>query len=143
MPLVEQELPTLPEHMSSSPVFSWVHVTRSLVICVCFVDRCLSFYPFVLSWCCLSFDLRILITLWYLQALLSCPDIPSNGGGRTASHPRRLGVPMLFIEIRVDQSFVYCVIVCLFVANPFGTCIDYTSICNFWFPNNDYHYLWK
>ena len=143
MPLVEQELPTLPEHMSSSPVFSWVHVTRSLVISVCFVDRCLSFYPFVLSWCCLSFDLRILITLWYLQALLSCPDIPSNGGGRTASHPRRLGVPMLFIEIRVDQSFVYCVIVCLFVANPFGTCIDYTSICNFWFPNNDYHYLWK
>jgi hypothetical protein len=32
MPLVEQELPTLPEHMSSPPVFSGVRVTRSLVI---------------------------------------------------------------------------------------------------------------
>ena len=29
--IVEQELPTLPEHMSSSPVISGVRVTRSLV----------------------------------------------------------------------------------------------------------------
>jgi hypothetical protein len=28
------------------PVFSGVRVTRSLVLCLCFVDRCLSFYPF-------------------------------------------------------------------------------------------------
>jgi len=40
--LVEQELPTLPEHLSSPPVFSGVHVTQSLVLCVCFVDCCLS-----------------------------------------------------------------------------------------------------
>ena len=46
MVLVEQELPTLPEHLSSSPIFSDVGVTRSLVLCVCFVDRCLSFCPF-------------------------------------------------------------------------------------------------
>jgi len=41
--------------------FSGVRVTRSLVLCVCFVDRCLffSFWPL----CCLFFfDLRILIT---------------------------------------------------------------------------------
>ena len=44
MPLVEQELPTLPEHLSSPPVFSGVRVTRSLALCVCFADRC----PFVL-----------------------------------------------------------------------------------------------
>jgi hypothetical protein len=59
--LLEQELLTLPEHLSSPPVFSGVHVTRSLVLCVCFVDRCLSFCPFFL-WplCCLSFiDLRL------------------------------------------------------------------------------------
>jgi hypothetical protein len=31
---VEQELPTLPEHLSSPPVFSGVHVTRSLVLYV-------------------------------------------------------------------------------------------------------------
>jgi hypothetical protein len=41
--LVEQELLTLPEHLSSPPVFIWVRVTRSLVSYVCFVDRCLSF----------------------------------------------------------------------------------------------------
>ena len=43
---VEKELPTLPEHMSSPPVFSGVCVTRSLVLYVCFVDRCLSFCTF-------------------------------------------------------------------------------------------------
>jgi hypothetical protein len=31
VPLVEQELLTLPEHLSSPPVFSGVRVTRSLV----------------------------------------------------------------------------------------------------------------
>ena len=58
VPLVKQELLTLPEHMSSPPVFSGVPVTRSLVLCVCFVDRCLSFWPL----CCLSCDLRVLFT---------------------------------------------------------------------------------
>ena len=41
---------TLPEHLSSLPVFSGVRFTRSLVLCACFVD------------CCLSFDIRILVT---------------------------------------------------------------------------------
>ena len=31
------------------PVFSGVCVTRYLVLCVCFVDRCLSFYTFSLG----------------------------------------------------------------------------------------------
>jgi hypothetical protein len=42
--LEEQELLTLPEQLSSPPVFSGVRVTRSLVLCVCFVDRFLYFY---------------------------------------------------------------------------------------------------
>ena len=51
MPLVEQELFTLPEHLNSPPVFSGVRVTRSIVLCVCFVDRCLPnfFLAIVLS----------------------------------------------------------------------------------------------
>jgi hypothetical protein len=49
--LVEQELPTLPEHLSSPPVFSGVRVTRSLVLYVCFVDRCLSFCIFSFGHC--------------------------------------------------------------------------------------------
>ena len=61
--LVEQELLTLPEQLSSPPVFSGVRVTRSLVLYVCFVDRCLSFCTFFFwSLCCLFlFDIRILI----------------------------------------------------------------------------------
>jgi hypothetical protein len=61
--LVEQELLTLPEHMSSLRIFNGVHVSQSLVLCVCFVDRSLSFCIFFF-WplCCLFFfDVRILI----------------------------------------------------------------------------------
>jgi hypothetical protein len=50
MSLVEQELPTLPVHLSSPPVFSGVRSTWYLVLCVCFVDRLFFF------------DIRILIT---------------------------------------------------------------------------------
>ena len=58
-PLMVQELPTLPGKLSSPPVFRGVRVTQSLVLCVCFVDCCLSFWPL----CCLSFfNLQILIT---------------------------------------------------------------------------------
>jgi hypothetical protein len=41
VPLVEQELLTLPDHLRSPPVFRGFRVNRS--VCVCFVDRCLSF----------------------------------------------------------------------------------------------------
>ena len=37
---------TLPELLSSPPYFSGVCVTRSLVLCVCFVDRRLRFLRF-------------------------------------------------------------------------------------------------
>ena len=47
--LVEQELPTVPEHLEFTPVFSGVRVTRSLVLCVCFTDRYLSFITFSLA----------------------------------------------------------------------------------------------
>ena len=40
---------------------------RSLVICVCFVDRCLSFSPFS-SGHCVAGPSSILITLWYLHS---------------------------------------------------------------------------
>jgi hypothetical protein len=51
VPLVEQELLTLPEHLSSPLVFSGVCVIRSLVLCICFVDRCLSFCLFSFGHC--------------------------------------------------------------------------------------------
>jgi hypothetical protein len=54
VPLVEQEMHT--------PVFSGVRVARPLVFCVVFC-RCFFFSFFFWTLCCLSFVLRILITL--------------------------------------------------------------------------------
>ena len=51
VPLVEQELLILSEHLSSSPVCSGLRVTQFLVLCVCLVDRCLSFCPFSFGHC--------------------------------------------------------------------------------------------
>ena len=44
---MEQELLTLPENLSSPPVFSAVRVTRSLILYVCFVDRVCPFVLFL------------------------------------------------------------------------------------------------
>jgi hypothetical protein len=43
-----------PIQLSSPPVCSGVRVTRSLVLCVCFVDHCLSFCPFSFGHCVVS-----------------------------------------------------------------------------------------
>jgi hypothetical protein len=47
VPLVDQELLTLPKHMCSPPVFN---ITRSLVLCVCFVDFC-PFWSIACDYC--------------------------------------------------------------------------------------------
>ena len=80
VPLVEQELLTLPEHLSSLPVFSGVRVIRSLALYVCFIDRCLSICIFFFGplRCLFFFNIRILITplvssnssYWAFQSLL-------------------------------------------------------------------------
>ena len=81
MSLVKQELFTFPEHLSLPSVFSEIRVTRSLVLCVCFVDRCpfvllllalvlsvfLSFGPCVV---CSSSICEFWLPLWCLQILL-------------------------------------------------------------------------
>ena len=51
VPLVEQELLTFLWDLSSPPSFSGIRVTRSLVVCVCFVDSCLSLCPFSFGHC--------------------------------------------------------------------------------------------
>ena len=72
MSLVEQELHILPEHLSSPQVFGGVRVTRSLVLYVCIVDRCLSFCTFSFGHCvvCSSSIYEFWLPLWYLQTLL-------------------------------------------------------------------------
>ena len=54
--------PCFPYQMMFVSLNSGVRVTRSLVLCVCFVDRCLSFF-FLLAIVLSVFDIRILITL--------------------------------------------------------------------------------
>jgi hypothetical protein len=70
VPLVDQELLTLLEDLGSSPVFNVVRVTRPLVLCVCFVDPCLSFCTFSFGHCfvCSSSIYRFWLPLWYLLA---------------------------------------------------------------------------
>jgi hypothetical protein len=73
VPLVEQELPTRPEHPSSPPVFSGVRVTRSLVLRVCFVDGCLSFCTFSFDHCVVFSSLiyGFCLPLWFFKLFLS------------------------------------------------------------------------
>jgi hypothetical protein len=47
---------TLPEHLSSSRFFCGIHVTRSFVLSVCFVDRCLSLCPFSFGICVVCYS---------------------------------------------------------------------------------------
>jgi hypothetical protein len=70
---------TFPEHLNSTPVFSGVHVTRFLALCVCFVDRCLYLCTFSFGHCvvCSSPIYGFWLPLWYLQTLLQL--IISNG----------------------------------------------------------------
>jgi hypothetical protein len=69
--LVEQELLTLPEHLRSPRIFSGVRVILSLGLCVCFVDRCLSFCTFSFGYCVVcSSRYGFWLPLWYLQTLL-------------------------------------------------------------------------
>ena len=57
----------------SSPLFRGVHVTHSLVFCVCFVDRCLSICTFSFGHCvvCSSSIYGFRLSLLYLQTLLT------------------------------------------------------------------------
>ena len=64
VPLVEQELLTL----RSTWVFSEVRVTRSLVLCVCFIDRCLSFFHNSLVHCIVC---SLSIYIFWLPVLVS------------------------------------------------------------------------
>jgi hypothetical protein len=73
--IVEQELLTLPEHLSSPSVFSEVRATRSLVLCVCFLDRCLSICPFYFGHCvvCPFYFGHCVVGPFYFGHCVVCP----------------------------------------------------------------------
>ena len=120
--IVEQELLTLPEHLSSPLVFSGVRVTRYLVLYVCFVDHCLFFCTFSFGHCVVCSSV-----FWPLCCLFFC---------------------LLVIVLSVLLSFGHCVVCssvfrplcCLFfcllaivlsVLLSFGHCVVCSSIYGF------------
>jgi hypothetical protein len=83
--------------------------TISLVLCVCFVDRCLSFCTFSFSHCvvCSSSIYGLWLPLWYLQTLLK-------------------SVSVLFLY--TDSDIVhFCVLLFSFMATCFLWCNIYIS----------------
>ena len=77
---MEQELPTLPEHLTSPLVLSGVRVAWSLIFCVvlCFVDCCFSFWSFSFGHCPPYFDLWILTT----PLISSSSSYPNSFNGK-------------------------------------------------------------
>jgi hypothetical protein len=82
MPLVEQELPTVPEHLNSPTwgscysIFSLIWMfSRSLFVLLCF---------FFWSLCCLFFDIRFLIA----------PLVPSN----SSCELQKIVSPLIIVE---------------------------------------------
>jgi hypothetical protein len=72
VPLVEQELPTRPGHLSSQPDFNGVRVARSLVLCV---ELCRSLFvllSFFFCHCVVCPSIyEFWLPVWCLQTLLS------------------------------------------------------------------------
>ena len=72
VPLVEEEMLTLPEHLSSPLLLSGVRGTWSVVLCVCFSDRCLSFCICPFGNCVVCSSIYWLwLPHWYLQTLFA------------------------------------------------------------------------
>jgi len=104
VPLVEQELLTLPEHPSSPPVFSVVRVARSLAWCVCFVDCCLSVCAFSFGHCvvCSSSIYGFWLPLWYLQTLLILMKFSNTV---LISEQRSKDAKRQFVYFRLHQTY--------------------------------------
>jgi hypothetical protein len=58
--LMDHELLTFPEHLSSPAVVVGMRFTRSLVLCVYFIARCLSFCLFSFGQCVVCSSILII-----------------------------------------------------------------------------------
>jgi len=113
--VVLHELFTLPQHMSSPPVFSGVRVARSLVFCVIFC----RFFVWPLR--CLTFDIRLLVTplvssnfTWHQRAMgvtFSKPrhpfTSPSRGELSNSFFPHNHPIPLSHRYTRKCKSTSY------------------------------------
>jgi hypothetical protein len=109
MPLVDQELHTLSDHMRSCPVNSGVSVAQSLVVCVV---HCRSFL-FLLTIVCMSFFyLRLLITSlaivcmsFYLRLLITSLAI--------------VCMSFFYLRLLITSLAIVCNVLFLFTASDY------------------------
>ena len=91
VPPVEQELVSFPENLSSSLVFSWLHVAQSLVFCVVFCRLLLVFLSFFF-WplYCLSFFFWPLYCLSFFDLGPLITPLLSSNFSRTRVQPETI-----------------------------------------------------
>ena len=95
--LITEFVPRLTRRVHEfTPGFTGVCVTRSLVLCVCFVDWCLSFCSLSFGHCvvCSSSNYRFWSLLWYLQTLHN----RTNSIYMTTSVSQRLSILCIMIN---------------------------------------------
>jgi hypothetical protein len=116
MPFVEQELLTLPKHMwgSCCSIFSFLCSVLYVIVC--------PFVLFLFGHSIVSFDLRLLITLWYLLAIVL--SIPSIYG---------YWLPFgIFWPLYCLSFDLQLLITPWYISS--GHCIVCPSICGYWLP---------
>ena len=100
-------------HLQFIPVLSGIRVTRSLVLCVCFVDRCLSFCTFSFGHCvvCSSLIYGFWLPIWYLPSLLVLflLVIALSGLLRITDSDYPFGIFKLFLSF-CTFSFSHCIV---------------------------------
>ena len=87
--LVEQELLTLPEHLSAPPVSSGIRVTRSLVLCAIF---CRSLFVPMSSFCWLLCCLKIRIKVYYNITIASWRPIKEKKSHTVGTIPKKINI---------------------------------------------------
>ena len=103
--------------MGSISIFSGVRVTRSLVLCVCFVDRCLSFYTFSFGHCVVCPSIyRFWLPLWYLQTLLITSYFSQHSVLLAKMHISKIWAFLMItrIEILFNVCICYNIIIIIF-----------------------------
>ena len=109
-------------------MFSGVRVTLSLVLCVCFLDFCLSMCPFSFGHCVVCpLIYGFGLSLWYLQTLDKRMNRPSTDSMFATKFSR---------SIIIGQRFYWCSFIfyhCKILCNPKMLWVFRSSHCCFLF----------
>jgi ABC-type multidrug transport system fused ATPase/permease subunit len=131
----EAAVENISDYLRSVTFVSRVRVSRSLVLCVSFVDRCLSFCIFSFGHCvvCSSSIFGIWLPLCWLQTLLvtrltRCVPLLER---KLLTLPEHLNSPPVFNGIRVTRSFVLCAMFCTSLVVLFLLAIELSVLLRF------------